>query len=464
MGGNLKSPGFSFACGPVRYGLALWVLAAVGLSGLTAQPGRVLRAGPKDYRRRVHRLKAGETLHLKPGTYTRGLDLRGLHGSAGRPIRIRGGKSVIFTGRSGRNTVQLEDASWIVIEQLTLEGRGLQVDAIKAGGRKDRGVHHITIQGCTIRGHGADQMIVGISTKVPAWDWIIRGNRIEGAGTGLYLGDSNGSAPFVGGLIEGNVIRNPLGYCMQIKHQNARPPVPGMPVEKRVATIRWNVFIKNDVRGDAGDRPNLLVSGPPQEGPGAEDAYEIHGNLFFHNPRESLFQGAGRISLHDNVFVDCPGTAVRIQAHHGKRPLEVRIHHNTFLAVGTAWSVQGLPEDVEPLICANLVQADNLPARDRGNAWITKQEVGELLKQPRPPLEGMDVQPLRKILVRLPAGFTDAVSGDAAWNLDFYGRKRSRQDLCGAVSELYRRDRKLGERMRRAFTSPGGDGTRRGRQ
>ena len=36
--------------------------------------------------------------------------------------------------------------------------------------------------------------------------------------------------------------------------------------------------------------------------------YEIYGNYFLHNHREALFQGSGRVSLHDNVFVDGPGS------------------------------------------------------------------------------------------------------------------------------------------------------------
>jgi hypothetical protein len=52
-----------------------------------------------------------------------------------------------------------------------------------------------------------------------------------------------------------------------------------------------------------GDRPSLLVGGFLDTGSGSHDLYQIYGNLFVHNPREALFQGSGRISVHDNILV-----------------------------------------------------------------------------------------------------------------------------------------------------------------
>ena len=123
-----------------------------------------------------------------------------------------------------------------------------------------RFAHHITLEDLSIRGYGAGQQIVGISTKCPAWDWVIRNNVIVSAGTGIYLGDSDGSAPFVAGLIEGNLIRDTRGYNLQIKHQGARPDVPGMPSGPSVTVIRRNVFSKaqNAAAGELA-RPNVLV-------------------------------------------------------------------------------------------------------------------------------------------------------------------------------------------------------------
>lgn len=64
-----------------------------------------------------------------------------------------------------------------------LDGRDLPVDAVKAEGHADW-AHHITLENLLIRvrGHGNNQQTVGISTKCPAWGWVIRDNEIIGAG------------------------------------------------------------------------------------------------------------------------------------------------------------------------------------------------------------------------------------------------------------------------------------------
>ena len=64
------------------------------------------------------------------------------------------------------------------------------------------------------------------------------------------------------------------------------------------------MFIKNDRPSPDGDRPNVLVGAFPATGTGSLNMYEIYGNLFLHNHREALFQGSGRFTLHDNLFVD----------------------------------------------------------------------------------------------------------------------------------------------------------------
>ena len=78
----------------------------------------------------------------------------------------------------------------------------------------------------------------GVSTRTPTWGWMIRHNVITGAGTGIYLGNSDGSDPFVGGLIEDNLVQDPIGYCMEIKYQLGRPSVPAPDVSVVDLTFR----------------------------------------------------------------------------------------------------------------------------------------------------------------------------------------------------------------------------------
>jgi hypothetical protein len=204
---------------------------------------------------------------------------------------------------------------------------------------------------------GDDQQTVGISTKGPAWNWIIKNCIITGAGTGMYLGDSSGNAPFVAGTIEYNLITDTIGYNIEIKHQNPRPTGIGMPTGVNRTIIRHNVFSKTSNSSTGGlARPNLLVGHLPLSGSGTDDLYEIYGNFFFQNPTEALFQGEGNIVLYNNLFVTSTGDAVRIQPHNDV-PKFVRVFNNTVVAAGIGLLVSGGSTASTQKVLANAVFA-----------------------------------------------------------------------------------------------------------
>lgn len=297
----------------------------------------VFDGDPSNYLDLLKGLSAGDTLILRPGEYKAGLPVYRINGEKDRPIVISGpeeGPRPLFIARTGRNTISIVDSSHVTIRNLELDGRALPVDGVKAEG-DSRWAHHITLENLTIRGHGRDQQTVGISTKCPAWGWVIRGNEIVGAGTGLYLGNSDGSAPFVGGLIEHNLVVDTIGYNLQIKHQRPRPDVPGLPAGKNVTIIRYNVFSK--ARGGSSGpaaRPNVLIGHGPLSGPGTDDVTVLYGNVFHQNQAEALFQGEGNLALHGNQFVNDHGDAIRIQPHNDI-PRNVDVLGNTIVAAGT---------------------------------------------------------------------------------------------------------------------------------
>jgi hypothetical protein len=272
---------------------------------IAKEKGRVLRADPSNYQKLLLTLQAGDTLLLASGRYPL-LTIANLNGELGRCITVTGpvrGPRPVIVGRTGRGTVEIVNSSYIVIHGLTIDSLAAGGDGIKALHATRASTHHIVLDGNLITGVGAFQQTDGISTKTPTWNWVIRRNAIVAAGTGIYLGDSDGSSPFVAGIIENNLVLDPLGYCMEIKYQLDRPALPGMPQGPQSTIIRNNVFIKDDRPSPDGDRPNLLVGGFPETGPGSHDLYQIYGNLLLHNPREALFQGSGRISFHDNILV-----------------------------------------------------------------------------------------------------------------------------------------------------------------
>ena len=334
----------------------------------------VYSVDPRSYFERLAQLKPGDRLQLAPGTYRDGLSINGIHGSDEEPIVIEGstsGAPTVFQGVSGRNTVSLRNASFVVIKNLILDGRGLEVDGVKAehGGGV---VHHITLEGLTIIGHGDDQQTVGISTKTPAANWTIRNNLIVGAGTGMYLGDSDGSAPFISGLIESNVIVDTLGYNLQIKQQQTRPFLSQLPTTAQRTVIRGNIFSKaaNASTGKSA-RPNVLVGHFPPGGIGNEDEYQIVGNVFLSNPEESLFQGEGNLILRRNFFLNPVGPAVVIQPHHDV-PRRVTIDNNFVVGLGAGIELAGVDPRFVPAVARNHVFA--LPiAADGGRARVPPQ-------------------------------------------------------------------------------------------
>ena len=296
-------------------------------------------ADSSNYTSFLSKLQPGDTLLLKKGDYSNGLRLNDLHGEAGRHIVITGvsNSETIFEGKSGRNTVSITKCSYLTIKSLKLDGKGLPVDAVKAEGTKGNYAHDIILEDLYITNHHSNLQIVGISTKCPAWNWIIRRNVIDYAGTGIYLGNSDGTKPFVNGIIEYNLIMHTIGYCMEIKHQNeGLRTLPGMPKNGKTI-IRYNVFSREPVEDiKQSQRPNLLVGNFPAKGDGSDDYYEIYGNFFWQNPNEALFQGTGNIALYSNIFVnhyEADGfRAVYITKHKNFKPRNIAVFHNTVYA------------------------------------------------------------------------------------------------------------------------------------
>ena len=359
-----------------------------------------LPADPATFQTLLPKLKPGDTLRLAAGTYPH-FNISGLNGTGTNWITIAGpasGPAAIVEADPGPccNTIEITGSSFVAIEHLTIDGKNIDgAFGLSASGGASP-VHDIRVEGCTFLNHHGSQGQDGISTKTPTWGWIIRNNRISSVGTGLYLGNSTGDDPFVGGLIEGNLVENPIGYCMEIKFQTARATVAGMPTGPTSTIIRNNVFIKNDDPSPDGDRPNVLFGGFPDTGPGSTDRYEIYGNVFFHNPRESLLQASGRVTVHDNLFVDVRGTAVLLQNH--DLPLKLAyVYNNTVFGAGTGISF-GSSAGQGDAVVGNLVFAATAIRgsiqNQKDNLIDTTANAASYVKTPSIQLGAMDFYPL----------------------------------------------------------------------
>ena len=409
-------------------------VAFVDVLGLLIAFGVVLSSSavevntnPSRYRKDLSSLKPGDTLNLAPGKYSR-LTVNGLNGNPTAWISIKGpssGPPAIVTGESGHNTVEIVNSSFVVIENLRINSVGIE-DAfgISAQGGTANHTHHIRIEGNVLVGLSANQQTVGISTKTPTWGWIIRNNQISGAGTGIYLGNSDGSQPFVNGLIENNLIEDTIGYNMEIKDQISIPAVPGMPTGPTSTIIRNNVFIKDDQPSPDGDRPNVLVGAFPSTGIGSHNLYEIYANLFVHNHREALFQGSGRISLHDNIFVDGPPNYAAVVLRRHNFPLRVAyVYNNTVYTAGQGihFGTTALEADA---VVGNLVfgsaPISGTISRSSDNVAASLDNASSYVNSPSFELGAMDFYP-RAGKCTGPAINLHRFDGDTAFDRDFNG-------------------------------------------
>jgi hypothetical protein len=416
-------------------GVSAPTLAATAFTSVTAageppHAARVVDAGPGDYLPKLRSLRPGDTLQLAPGIYTGipgtpGLPVYDLNGTPGAPITITGpasGSRAVFLGTARHNTVRLANASYVVIRNLEIDGRDLGGDGVNA----QRTSHHITLDNLLIHGVGDAQSTVAIAThRAPTWNWTIRRCTIVGAGTGMYLGHSDGRHPFVAGIIEHNLIRDTLGYNIQVKHQSPWPADVALPDGTTRTIIRHNVFIKGaNASTGAFARPSLLVGDVPIRGPGRDNGYEIYGNFFFQNPTEALFQGEGNVAFYANVLVNDGGPGITIQRHNG-HVRDVRVFGNTIVASGHGIAVvPGESNDVQEVVGNAVFASVPILAPDqRDNAVGTYSDAANELVNPSARSGALDLAPkpghLRGTLldVHALASFTEA-------GLDFDRRPR----------------------------------------
>ncbi len=344
----------------------------------------------------------------------------------------------MIQGDPNNNTVEIVNSSYVVLQALTVDSMGLDgVFGLSAKQGASNTVHHITVEGCHFVGQNASQGTDGISTKTPTWGWVIRGNVIDGAGTGLYLGNSDGSDPFVDGLIEGNLIKNTIGYNAEIKYQKPWPSGASLPAGPNRTIIRNNVFIKNDQPSRDGDRPNLYIGGLPPSGMGSQDLYEIYGNLFYHNPHESLLQAEGRVTIHDNVFVDANLAAIAIQQNNLPVAL-AHVYSNTIYTAteGIVFSNAATQGD---FVVGNLVFAATPIAgpitQNHDNIVDTVQNAALYVNMPSMTLGPLDFYP-NGTKATGPSMDLSSVATETDYGLDFNGSSKGAFTYRGAYAGM----------------------------
>lgn len=411
------------------------MLALLLLQPLAGAYADTYVVGPDDYREALGRLEPGDTLALQAGEYRDGLSIHDIEGTEDAPIHIAGpqtGTPAVIYPRRGSNVVSIVDSRWVTVRDLIIDGDGRSADGVKAEGHADF-AHYITLSDLTIRNLKRHQQIVGISTKTAARGWVVRNNEIRGAGTGMYFGHPNGSAPFVDALIERNLVTDSIGYAMQIKHQRPRPEQRDLPEGRSVSVIRHNVFAKgeNSSTGNKA-RPNVLLGHFPPSGPGMNDRYAVYGNLFYNNPTERLFQGEGDIALYSNLFVNPAGDGIAIMAHRG-HPRRIAIFHNTVAARDTGIWFRKTEETETAVVRGNAIFAGKPFSGDGASA---EDNIGEPYQEAERHLRAPFADPGSLNLVPRDGRLEDTVSlpPELLWDLpdarrDFDGAERRGERL-----------------------------------
>ena len=398
------------------------------LSGCNgAAPLRTINATPADYRSKIAALIPGDRLLFAAGTYTQGLPIHNKHGEPGKCIVFEGpasGAPALFTGSDSWNVVSLKDSSYIAVRNLSLDGLTRWGDGVKAEATAVS-VHHVLIERLNLKNFNASQQVVGISTKCPAWNWAVRLNTITSSGTGMYFGDSSGGYEFSNSLVEHNLVYGTIGYNAQFKHQVSRSTSVGAP-SSGTTIIRHNTFSKETGSVSGPDvRPNVLVGHWPLSGAGSTDIYQVYGNLFYLNPYESLFQGEGNVALHDNLFVQRAGTAVRIQAQNSV-PRRIEIFNNTVVATNTGISISSADPAYPQRVVGNAVFAGTplTGGQQSNNVTGTYASASTYLNNPTANLgAGLDLYPKSGQLQGTAIDYS-VFSGLLEYDRDFNSRSR----------------------------------------
>lgn len=422
--------------------VAAWLLPSVQVARAAD-----VNADPSNYTTALATLKPGDTLHLAAGTYapmgSTPLPLSNLNGTSSQWITVTGPPTdpptaVFHASPDGCcNVVEITNSSYLAIENLDLDGMHVAGSfGISAKGGTSNVVHDIRVESCTMvdmdnDGDPSDlgQQDDGVSTKVPTWGWIIRNNKILGAGTGMYLGNSDGSDPFIAGVIEGNLVDKPTGYCIEIKQQNPWPAVAGIPTQPTATILSNNVFTKADhAMTTSGPRPQVLVDGFPTSGPGAQNHYELYGNLFVHDNEDYLLQATGRVHVHDNIFVDdAMYGAVNFTDHDGYTVIDAIAYNNTVYGVGTGIAFSSAPSGIGFAV-GNAVFAttafSGMAATQTDNVSDTVANATKYVNNPSLTLGAMDFYPKAGSPLRGSKMDLSSVSTDVNYDLDFNGTKK----------------------------------------
>jgi hypothetical protein len=142
-----------------------------------------------------------------------------------------------------------------------------------------------------------------------------------------------------------------------------------------------------------------LVDPFPYSGTGSGDLYEIYGNLFYRNEDEALFQGTGRISLHDNIFLAAGAGQVSVVFADHNGPLKVvHAYNNTIYSQDGGGIRFAAPAREADAVVGNLIVTGGVWLRgpiseSSGNVLGSAADASQYFAAPSETLGQVDLYP-----------------------------------------------------------------------
>ncbi|QDG51492.1 hypothetical protein FIV42_12275 [Persicimonas caeni] len=151
----------------------------------------------------------GTRIHLMAGTYSGGIYLDNLQGTAEAPVAIVGEEGAVIDG--GNTGLQVSDPSYLTIENLTIRNvaqNGLNIDD---GGSFDTPAHHVVVRNVTVEGvgDGGNQDCIKLSGVDDFW--VLDNDVSQCSGQGIDMVGCHD------GVIHGNHIHDKPSSGIQAK-------------------------------------------------------------------------------------------------------------------------------------------------------------------------------------------------------------------------------------------------------
>jgi hypothetical protein len=232
--------------------------------------------------------KPGDTVLIHPGEYQGAFFIENISGTANASIMIRGidRDSVIFKG--GSESMHFSDCSYMIIENITVNGQTSNGMNCDDAGTFDTPTHHMIFRNLTFSGMGAsgnnDQLkLSGLD------DFVIENCIFENGSPGGSGADMVGCHK---GIFRNNIFRKSGSNCIQAKGGT------------RYIRIEQNSFIDGGQRAlNLGGSTGLEFFRPLNATHEAADLM-VTGNVFVRSVTPMAYVGSVRVSVTNNTIID----------------------------------------------------------------------------------------------------------------------------------------------------------------